>query len=86
MLTMTSANSCTYNGKSINLRSTSHEALTKELTIDRHTVYLRGLISLDEVFRKHWNNPRIATLAEAQQLFTDAAREYVSINYPEDML
>ena len=86
-LTLLSSTSCTYNDVLIRIVSPSTYAseLYKELQIGSHKCYLKGILTLDELFRKHWNNLSIVD-GGARYIFGLAAREYLQTYYPEELL
>ena len=86
-LTLLSSTSCTYNDVPIRIVSPSKYAseLYKELQIGSHTCYLKGILTLDELFRKHWNNFSIVD-GGAMYIFDLAAREYLQTYYPEELV
>ena len=86
-LTLLSSTSCTYNDVPIRIVSPSKYAseLFKELQIGSHKCYLKGILTLDELFRKHWNKLSIVD-GGARYLFGLAAREYLQTYYPEELL
>lgn len=87
MLTILSPTSCTYDSILIQITTPSKYAsnLLKELRIGPHTCYLKGILTLDELFRRHWNNLTIVD-NKAEYIFNLAAREYMTTNYPEELL
>ncbi len=86
-LTILSPTSCTYNSVLIRITTPGKYAseLYKELHIGNHVCYLKGILTLDELFRKHWNNLSIVD-GGAKYTFSLAAREYLQTHYPEDLL
>lgn len=86
-LTILSSTSCTYNDVPIRIVSPSKYAseLYKELQIGSHKCYLKGILTLDELFWKHWNTLTIVD-GGAKYIFDLAAREYLQTYYPEELL
>lgn len=86
-LTILSSTSCTYNDVPIRIVSPSKYAseLFKELHIGSHKCYLKGILTLDELFQKYWNNLSIVD-GGAKYIFDLAAREYLQTYYPEELV
>ena len=86
-LTLLSSTSCIYDSILIRIASPSKYAseLYKELQIGSHKCYLKGILTLDELFRKHWNNLSIVD-GGARYIFVLAAREYLQTHYPEELV
>ena len=88
-LTILSPTSCTYDSVLIRIvtpSSSNAPALHKELRIGNcYACYLKGVLTLDELFMKHWNNIyRIDS--EAMHTFSLDAREYMQTYHPEELL
>lgn len=86
-LTLLSSTSCIYDSIPIRIVSPSKYAseLYKELQIGSHTCYLKGILTLDELFRNYWNNLSIVD-GGAKYIFDLAAREYLQTYYPEELI
>lgn len=86
-LTILSSTSCIYNSIPIRIVSPSKYAseLYKELQIGSHKCYLKGILTLDELFQKYWNNLTIVDEG-AEYIFGLAAREYLQTYYPEELV
>ena len=86
-LTILSSTSCIYDSIPIRIVSPSKYAseLYKELQIGSHKCYLKGILTLDELFQKYWNNLSIVDEG-AEYIFGLAAREYLQTYYPEALL